>query len=117
MMNNIDETLLNAIERYYNHLAQFGKSSKMDIKVLSILVLIKGIIDGPMSNYVTNKDYNILNGVLNCLYGNSCLVTFNQFCENRESILFDAQIITSPLRLMESNAIKSTENDNLRYIS
>ena len=86
-MDKLDETLLNGIDRYFNYLSNFGKSTKDQKNALLIFLHIKQILESSMDLYITESDYRVIENVLYCLYGKSCLLDYNTF-KNGNS-LFD----------------------------
>ena len=50
-MDKLDETLLNGIDRYFNYLSNFGKSTKDQKNALLIFLHIKQMLESSMNLY------------------------------------------------------------------
>lgn len=112
-MDKLNETLLNGLDRYFNHLANFGKSTKNQQNTLLIFLHIKQIMEASMNIYINEEDYRILENALYCLFGKSCLLEYNSFKGGNS--LFDNISLTNYLKLLEVNNIRFTENDDVRF--
>lgn len=112
-MDKLDETLLNGLDRYFNYLSNFGKSTKDQKNALLIFLHIKQILESSMNSYINESDYRVIENVLYCLYGKSCLLDYNTF-KNGNS-LFDSIGLTSYLKLLEVNNLRFTEIDEVRF--
>ena len=51
-MDKLDETLLNGLDRYFNYLSNFGKSTKDQKNALLIFLHIKQILESSMNLYI-----------------------------------------------------------------
>ena len=115
-MRNIESDTLGAYDRYFNKLSNFGKSSDSDIQTIMLLSFINGIVNGPMKEFVDEGDYQVLNKVLQCLQGHTCLIDYHDF-ELKRSIIFDS----SPFNVLSVKILENgkdnrfTEDNNIRF--
>ena len=112
-MDKLNETLLNGLDRYFNYLANFGKSTENQKNTLLIFLHIKQILESSMNLYINEADYRVIENVLYCLYGKSCLLDYNSF--KNGSSLFDNMSLTSYLKLLEVNNLRFTETNEVRF--
>lgn len=110
----LNETVLNSIDRYFNHLASFGQSNIKKQHDILKLILIKYIIYGPMSIYVTEEDYKVLDIALQSIYGSSCLINYPNL--KLDHSIFEDLFTSSYAKLLEDSvSLKTTEGDNIRF--
>lgn len=107
-MDKLNEILLNGIDKYFSHLSNFGQTNKNQEDSLLILMFIKQITETSMNIYITQEDYRIMEKVLYCLIGKSCLLDYNSFKEG-SSVLNDISLNDS-FKLLEINDIRFTES-------
>lgn len=113
-MDNLDEVVLNSFDRYFTHLQYFGQSKNTDKNSMLITMFINQILKGPMSAFVTNEDYNIMQNVLFCLSGNSCTVDYQTF--KMQTSMFDNKNTNFFIKQLEdSSASKLTEDNVIRF--
>lgn len=65
----------NALERYFSVLSYTGYKSYDKVYNLLVMVFIEEMLCGPMSEYITEEDYNTIHRSMNCLYGD-CMIPF-----------------------------------------
>ena len=70
--------LAEALDRYFKHLEQFGY---MNIKSTSRLLLLTFLWHflQDFQEYITEEDYNIIAKLVNCMYGNMCLLPYRAY--------------------------------------
>lgn len=100
---------LNALETYFNNLAQTGYMKYDIVLGLLGLLLVDTFLNTDINNYVTEEDYNIMASFLHCIYGKNCLVPYPKFCEEIPQI---GNILPKPEELQ---FYRITENDILRF--
>lgn len=82
-MKRIDLITLEALERYFNKLSNFGTSTKSDAQKLLILTFVQKLMSGTMREYIEDKDLPIFQKVISCLQGSTCLIDFQHFKDNQ----------------------------------
>ena len=60
-----------------------------------------------MNAYITQNDYRIIERVLYCLLGTSCLLDYNSFKEG--SSLLNDIMLTDSFKLLEANNLRFTD--------
>ena len=95
-MNKIENLLLNSIDNYYTHLSNLGEIDNDKRCTLLVLLFVKQIVVGPMSEFITEADYRILEKVLICLNDKNCLININLF--SKEELL---NICTSNVKIFK----------------
>lgn len=73
---------------------------------LLVFSFITEILYGPMSQFVTEEDYNIINDALYCIYG-SCMISYPDYKKAMTGIT-DRQI--DEYRVTEDNILREIEN-------
>lgn len=106
-MENKD--LLNqSFVRYFTSLSKLGKRDYNDVYKLLLYDAVVSILEGKMSIFVTEDDYNAMQEVLYCLYGSTCLIPYPEY------ITEDVRAELTVLRITEHDDFRLTENDELR---
>lgn len=100
----------NAVNKYFSVLSHIGYKSYSQVDQLLIALFIEEILYGPMSQYVTEEDYNTINNSLYCLYG-SCMLPFPDYKR-----AYDETVTGLPdeYRITESGVLRSAETSELR---
>lgn len=65
----------NALNRYFSILSKTGYKSYDKVYNLLVMVFIEEVLCGPMSEFITEEDYNIIHNSMNCIYGD-CMIPF-----------------------------------------
>lgn len=74
---------LNAIKEYFSCLEYIGYKSYSEVYKLLSFLFIEEILEGPMSEFVSEGDYNSLNNFLYCLY-ESCMIPYPSYLKGME---------------------------------
>lgn len=64
---------------YFNALSQFGYKNQEDTNKLLIYDHISRMLTEEMRFFITEEDYKLINKVLHCLYGRSCLIPYPKY--------------------------------------
>lgn len=114
-MNDLKITLLNGVDRYFKHLSNFGKIKNTDKEALIITLFIHQILEGPMSYFIINSDYRIMEEMLYCLNGKSCLIDYSKYCDMK-SFFSDINFGYDPAKILEQGDIlRFSQDDQLRF--
>ena len=113
-MGELDELTFQALERYFSVLEKVGYVKQKDVDKLILLTFLYDIVEN-YSYYITEDDYNMINDIIACLYGSSCLIPFAQYQKISEPI--DNYILTSPVRISENYSIRHSQQDNTRLVN
>lgn len=109
----ITNDVSNSLMQYFNTLMHTGYKSYNEVEKLVIYICIEEILTGPMSFFITEEDYKIINKALYCLYG-TCLIPYPTYIKGINSI---KKSQPNRYRYSEDNIIRYTENNNLRVES
>lgn len=110
--------LAEALDRYFKHLEQFGY---MNIKSTSQLILLTFLwhILQDFQGYVTEEDYNAIAKIVNCMYGNLCLLPYKAYILQSQlnpQLMFEEEgiRIEEDATQQGDNRFRSTEWDDPR---
>lgn len=67
-----------AINRYFSLLKHTGYKPYSQVENLIIMTFIEEMLDGPLSQFITERDYNSIINSLYCLYG-TCMIPFPDY--------------------------------------
>lgn len=81
MVNNV----YNSINSYFNHLGNVGYQKQSDVNKLILYTFIQDLLDKDFRGYVNEKDYGIINRVLYCLYGSTCLIPYPDYYNSKNN--------------------------------
>lgn len=79
VVDAMDKNLLQAYDRYFTHLSQFGYMSYENVKALLLYDYINDIIKFSKED-LTNEDIITIEKVIDCLLGSNCLIDFPADC-------------------------------------
>lgn len=75
----------NAINKYFGHLANTGYMSQDNVNKLLLFDIIYNLLDNDFRALVSEEDYQIINNVLYCLYGSTCLIPFPDYYNSKNN--------------------------------
>lgn len=114
-MNNLKVNLLNGIDRYFKHLSNFGRINNSNKDNLLITLFISQMLEGPMSYYVNEDDYKILDSLLYCINGQSCLIDYSKYSKNKSIFIYSTHDL-NPTKLTEDDfMIRTTGDGEIRF--
>ena len=112
-MSQIQDTFLNGVVRYFKQLSNFGTINVSNRNAILITLYIKQIVEGPMSVYITDVDYKIMDNILRVLNGSSCLIDYQTYCQ-KES-MFEERYDNDSFKHLEDDQKRLGENGNFRF--
>lgn len=65
----------NSINNYFSVLSHTGYKPYNEVEKLLVFLFIEEMLCGPLTQYITEEDYNIISNNIYCLYG-SCMIPF-----------------------------------------
>lgn len=101
-----------SIVRYFEGLSHLGYKSYNEVYHLLGMLFIEEILTGPMSEFVTDTDYKLINNAMYCLYG-SCLIPYPAYLEGKSAL--NKRVMDS-YRVTENEILRSSE-DHLRVLA
>lgn len=99
-----------AVNKYFRTLSHIGYKPDKEVDELIVFIFIEELLHGPLSQFVTDGDYSIINDSLYCLYG-TCLIPYPNYKESFTPVVngvFDEHRIT------ETEILRNTEDSKLR---
>lgn len=77
-MEKLNFILCEALIRYFTVLNKTGYKKQSDVNALILLSFLQHILE-EYSDYISEYDYNVIDDIISCLYGKSCLVPYSEF--------------------------------------
>lgn len=102
-----------SVNKYFSVLSHTGYKPYNEVEQLLAFIFIEEIIYGPLSWYITEEDYNIINNSLDCLYG-SCMIPFPDYKKAVASIIHK---LPEEYRITETGVLRIDDSQNLRVKS
>lgn len=79
-MKELTEISEEAVQRYFNTLAQFGYKNYSDVyKLITLLFIEEFLSSDSFSEFITEEDYRHIISALYCILGSTCLIEFPEF--------------------------------------
>lgn len=113
-MGELDNIAYEAINRYFTVLEKTGYVNNTDVNKLLLLQFLQEFVH-EYQGYITEKDYNLINDIIVCLSGSSCLIPFQQY--KQLSVPIETFIYSIPVRITEGRTIRHTEKEGLRLVN
>ena len=118
-METVSNVLGKSLNNYYERLFNVGYKNDATINKLIVLMWLQEILDGNIfSQYVTDKDVNLMLCVLSCLYDSDCAIGrpdmegYEMAYYNDETMYLNAQ--DDLIRETEWDVQRSSTEDILR---
>lgn len=99
-----------AINKYFSVLEHTGYKPYNEVEKLFVFLFIEELLTGPMSEFITEEDYDIISNSLYCLYG-TCMLTFPTYKEGVSHIRNNG---FDNYRITEDNIARRSEDNNIR---
>lgn len=93
------------INNYFSVLKYTGYKSYNEVNKLLACIFIEEMLYGPMSKYITDKDYDKITNAMQCLYG-SCMIPYPEYKESYSSVI---NKMPDSYRATEDNILRDTE--------
>lgn len=103
----------NSITKYFSTLTYTGYKSDSEVFKLLVFIFVEELLYGPLSQFVTDKDYKIIKDAINCLYG-SCMIPFPDYKRSYDPII---NRMYNKYRITENAILRNSEDDKLRVKS
>lgn len=111
-MELIDE-VHNSVNNYFSALSHSGYKPYSEVNQLIILIFIEELLYGPLSEFVTEEDYKLIDKMLYCLYG-SCMIPYPDY---KGYFNYTINKMIDRHRVTESISPRITELSDLRIES
>jgi hypothetical protein len=103
----------NAINRYYSLLKLTGYKSYREVEHLLIMTFLEELLDGPLSQFITERDYNSIVNSQYCLYG-TCMIPFPDY---KKAIAETVVKQPDKYRITEDGVFRVSDTIGLRIMS
>lgn len=113
-MGELGNIAQQSLVRYFNVLEKTGYVNDSSVDKLILLQFLNDFLNG-FQEYITDKDYALIEKLINCLTDTSCLIPFRHYKEARPVNKY--YVSNQPIRVTEDitdNTIRTTEQGNLR---
>lgn len=78
----MDKVLNKSLTRYFSILSKLGYVSYSEVDKLLVLIFIYDLLKSDCKSFITEEEYRILDKVLYCLYGHTCLIPYPEYIVN-----------------------------------
>lgn len=103
----------NSVNNYFSVLSHIGYKPYNEVYQLLVFTFIEEMLYGPLSQYLTEEDYNSINNSLYCLYG-SCMIPYPDYKKAYDEVVYK---MPNEFRITETGILRSSELSNLRIKS
>lgn len=111
-MEEFKVDVYDSIEKYFNTLSTTGYKSYSEVNKLLVMIFIEELLYGPLSQYITEDDYNTIIKAMYCFYG-SCMISYPTYKREVDKV---ANTLLKEFRITEDNILRQTESNSLRTI-
>jgi len=98
------------IKRYFDVLGKTGYYPEGDVGKFIIYLYIIYLLEGELSDFVTDEDYRTIYKALVCLWGSSCLIPYPEW--RRTAMKRRKYYGSMGVRVSEEDESRSTEGSN-----
>lgn len=113
-MDRFDNLAYTGISNYFQSLQSLGYKDKKEINKLLFILFVEELIDSPLSVYITEEDYKIIENTLYCIFGTTCLIPYQQLINGTDLI---QPWNTRIPRVSEDDVVRFSENELIRLIN
>lgn len=109
----VTNDVLNVLNRYFHTLSVLGYKKDKDVYNLIVYLFLEELLCGSMSQFITEKDYNIIDKALYCLYGTSCMMPYPDY---KKTYLDVVKSAPDEYRISEDGILRMSETDSIRTV-
>lgn len=109
----ITNDALNAVNKYFHTLTSLGYKKDKDVNNLIVLLFLEEFLCGPMSQFITEKDYNTIDKALYCLYGTSCMIPYPDY---KKTHIDPTKSMPDRYRISEDGVLRMIEIGSIRTV-
>lgn len=77
-MDNFNQVTYEALNNYFTALSKLGYLDNGKVNQLLLLVTVNDFLE-EFKDFITAEDYNLIDKIVTCLMGKSCLVPYSKF--------------------------------------
>lgn len=101
------------VNRYFSVISHIGYKPYKEVEKLIVFSFIEELLYGPLSLFITDKDYKSITNSLYCLYG-SCMIPFPDYKRSFDPV---KNSILDEYRITETGTLRTSESTELRVKS
>ena len=75
-MGALDNEIMQSIKTYFNALSKLGYLKYDSVYKLLVYIFLNKLIKSDCISYLSTEDYKEVSNLLQCLYGNTCLISY-----------------------------------------
>lgn len=109
----ITNEVYNSVNKYFSVLQNMGYKSYNEVGQLIVFTFIEEMLSGPLSQYITERDYTYIANSLDCLYG-TCMIPFPDYKKAIDRI---TRRLPDEYRVTEDIILRQTQSLDLRVKS
>ena len=117
-MEELDNLVSESLNRYFTVLESVGQVSDADTSKLILLQFLQEFLQ-EYQGYITEEDYRVIDRIIQCLAGTSCLIPYRQY--QQLSIPVTGYIFNIPYRInvqSDGQHLRAVEyKDGLRLVN
>lgn len=114
-MEDLDNITFDAFERYFAVLESVGYVTEGNTNKLLLLQFLQEFLQEYI-HYITEEDYNIIEEILQCLAGTSCLIPYREYQQLSQPLT--EYIYNIPFKVTQESNLRYTEmEENLRLVN
>ena len=106
----MDEVAYEALSTYFNVLEKTGYLADEHVYKLLVLLFYKDFVFNDYRGYLTREDYSLIEKALDCLYGNTCLISYPDYLKMGKLHLGEATEFACRLKAIEDTEVLKEMN-------
>ena len=101
----MDETLYNALTKYYHALELKGYMANSHAVKLLILIFFRDFIFHDYRGLITKEDYHLIEKALDCIYGSTCLIPYPDYLKMGKLYLGEMTEMAQRVKTLEDTPV------------
>lgn len=78
----MDEIVYTTLKKYFIALSVLGYVNYEDVNKILVLIFIQELLESNCKVFITEEDKRVIDKVLYCLYGSTCLIGYPSYTVN-----------------------------------
>lgn len=113
--NLLDNIGMEALNRYFKHLSQFGYKSYSDVNRLLVLLFINEVLKSDMELCISEEDYRVIMNALYCVIDKTCLADY-PIEDVYDSLIHPDLTDPKTVRITEDDILRHSERGDIRTV-
>ena len=101
----MDSIIYDALSGYYNALEKLGYMPARETEKLLLLCFYRDFVFSDYNGLITKDDYHLIERVLDCLYGSSCLIPYPDYLKMGKLHLGETTELAARLKALEDTEV------------